>query len=89
MILGNKILSLVFSQQFVCHIIGDLSQPRCARLAKAFGEHMSQPVQKSSPTKDENPSKKGEFCPFLSDQSPENGQKPLFWLFGSFKNAIL
>ena len=24
-----------------------------------------------------------------TDQSPENGQKPLFWLFGSFKNAFL
>ena len=24
-----------------------------------------------------------------TDQIPENGQKPLFWLFGSFKNAIL
>ena len=24
-----------------------------------------------------------------TDQSPENGQKPLFWLFGSFKNEIL
>ena len=23
------------------------------------------------------------------DQTPENGQKPLFWLFGSFKNAFL
>ena len=22
------------------------------------------------------------------DQTPENGQKPLFWLFGSFKNAV-
>ena len=24
-----------------------------------------------------------------TDRSPENGQKPLFWLFGSFKNAFL
>ena len=24
-----------------------------------------------------------------TDQTPENGQKPLFWLFGSFKNAFL
>ena len=23
------------------------------------------------------------------DQTPENGRKPLFWLFGSFKNAFL
>ena len=25
----------------------------------------------------------------LTDQTPENGQKPLFWAFGSFKNAFL
>ena len=24
-----------------------------------------------------------------TDQTPENGQKPLFWLFGSLKNAFL
>ena len=24
----------------------------------------------------------------LTDQTPENGQKPTFWLFGSFKNTF-